>query len=169
MKKLLLSALLCAGMFLPTAAQKVIPAIPSDPQLEADIAVWLQKMTLDEKIGQMCEITIDVITDFPRSVTGCKLSDVMLDTVIGKYKVGFILNVPLSVAQKKEKWEELIKQIQDKSMKEIGIPCIYGVDQIHGTTYTLDGTLFPQSINIAASFNRELAHQSAEISAYETK
>ena len=103
MKKLLLSALLCAGMFLPTAAQKVIPAIPSDPQLETDIAAWLQKMTWDEKIGQMCEITIDVITDFPGSVTGCKLSDAMLDTVIGKYKVGSILNVPLSVAQKKEK------------------------------------------------------------------
>lgn len=104
MKKLVLSSLLCAGMFLPTAAQKVIPAIPSDLQLETDIAAWLQKMTLDEKIGQMCEITIDVITDFPGSVvTGCKLSDAMLDTVIGKYKVGFILNVPLSVAQKKEK------------------------------------------------------------------
>ena len=66
----------------------------------------------------------------------------MLDTVIGKYKVGSLLNVPLGVAQKKEKWAEAIKQIQEKSMKEIGIPCIYGVDQIHGTTYTQDGTMF---------------------------
>lgn len=169
MKKLVLSFLLGVGILLPMSAQKVTPAIPFDPQIEAHIATWLQKMTLDEKIGQMCEITVDVITDFPRSANGCTLSEAMLDTVIGKYKVGSILNVPLSVAQKKEKWAELIKQIQDKSMKEIGIPCIYGVDQIHGTTYTLDGTLFPQSINIAASFNRELARKSAEVSAYETK
>lgn len=169
MKKLVLSFLLGVGILLPMSAQKVTPAIPFDPQIEANIATWLQRMTLDEKIGQMCEITVDVITDFPRSANGCTLSEAMLDTVIGKYKVGSILNVPLSVAQKKEKWAELIKQIQDKSMKEIGIPCIYGVDQIHGTTYTLDGTLFPQSINIAASFNRELARKSAEVSAYETK
>lgn len=169
MKKLVLSFLLGVGILLPMSAQKVTPAIPSDPQIEAHIATWLQRMTLDEKIGQMCEITVDVITDFPRSANGCTLSEAMLDTVIGKYKVGSILNVPLGVAQKKEKWAELIKQIQDRSMKEIGIPCIYGVDQIHGTTYTLDGTLFPQSINIAASFNRELARKSAEVSAYETK
>lgn len=169
MKKLLLSSFLCAGMLLSLSAQTVEPAIPADPRIEANIAEWLQKMTLDEKIGQMCEITIDVITDFSRSSRGCKLSENMLDTVIGQYKVGSILNVPLSIAQKKEKWAELIKQIQDKSMKEIGIPCIYGVDQIHGTTYTLDGTMFPQSINIAASFNREMARRSAEISAYETK
>lgn len=169
MKKLVLSFLLGVGILLPMSAQKVTPAIPSDPQIEANIAMWLQRMTLDEKIGQMCEITVDVITDFPRSANGCTLSEAMLDTVIGKYKVGSILNVPLGVAQKKEKWAELIKQIQGKSMKEIGIPCIYGVDQIHGTTYTLDGTLFPQSINIAASFNRELARKSAEVSAYETK
>lgn len=169
MKKLVLSSLLCAGMLLPASAQKVTPAIPADPQIEAKIGAWLQKMTLDEKIGQMCEITIDVITDFSASRGGCKLNEAMLDTVIGQYKVGSILNVPLSVAQKKEKWAELIKQIQDKSMKEIGIPCIYGVDQIHGTTYTLDGTLFPQSINMAATFNRELTRKGAEISAYETK
>lgn len=88
----------------------------------------------------MCEITIDVVTDFGASKEkGFTLSTAMLDTVIGKYKVGSLLNVPLSVAQEKEKWAEAIKIIQDVSMKEIGIPCIYGVDQIHGTTYTLGG------------------------------
>lgn len=54
-------------------------------------------------------------------------------------------------------------------MKEIGIPCIYGLDQTHGTTYTLDGILFPQNINIAASFNPELAYEAARITAYETR
>ena len=94
----------------------------------------------ENRSEQMCEITIDVVTDFGASKEkGFTLSTAMLDTVIGKYKVGSLLNVPLSVAQEKEKWAEAIKIIQDVSMKEIGIPCIYGVDQIHGTTYTLGG------------------------------
>ena len=150
--------------------QSVTPAIPVDKNIEANIQKWLNKMTLEEKIGQMCEITIDVVTDFEASKKhGFTMSEAMLDTVIGKYKVGSLLNVPLSVAQKKEVWAKAIKRIQEISMKEIGIPCIYGVDQIHGTTYTLDGTMFPQGINMGASFNRELTKKGAEISAYETK
>ena len=168
-KNLALASVLCAGSYVAGMSQQVAPAIPADPVIEQNIQNWLKKMTLEEKIGQMCEITVDVVTDFPGSKDGFKLSEAMLDTVIGKYKVGSILNVPLSVAQKKEVWAAAIKQIQDKSMKEIGIPCIYGVDQIHGTTYTLDGTLFPQGINMGAAFNRELTRRGAEISAYETK
>ena len=169
-KKLALASVLCTGVCLTAGGQKPAPAIPSDPVIEAHIQEWLKKMTLEEKIGQMCEITIDVVSDFEASKkNGFTLNPAMLDTVIGKYKVGSLLNVPLSVAQKKEKWAEAIKQIQDLSMKEIGIPCIYGVDQIHGTTYTLDGTMFPQSINMGAAFNRELTEKAAAISAYETK
>ena len=144
------------------------PAIATDAAIEKKIDAIMQKMTLDEKIGQMCEITIDVLTDY-KSANPLKFSEAILDTVIGKYKVGSILNVPLNVAQKKEVWADVIRQIQDKSMKEIGIPCIYGVDQIHGTTYTLDGTLFPQGINMAATFNRQLMRRTCEISAYETR
>ena len=169
-KKLALASVLCTGVCLTAGGQKPAPAIPSDPVIEAHIQEWLKKMTLEEKVGQMCEITIDVVSDFEASKkNGFTLNPAMLDTVIGKYKVGSLLNVPLSMAQKKEKWAEAIKQIQDKSMKEIGIPCIYGVDQIHGTTYTLDGTMFPQGVNMGASFNRELVRRGAEISAYETK
>ncbi|WP_302576359.1 glycoside hydrolase family 3 N-terminal domain-containing protein [Phocaeicola barnesiae] len=168
-KNLALASVLCAGSYVAGMSQQIAPAIPADPVIEQNIQNWLKKMTLEEKIGQMCEITVDVVTDFPGSKDGFKLSEAMLDTVIGKYKVGSILNVPLSVAQKKEVWAAAIKQIQDKSMKEIGIPCIYGVDQIHGTTYTLDGTLFPQGVNMGAAFNRELTRRGAEISAYETK
>ena len=167
-KMVLVSAF--AGTCLAPHAQTPSPAIPADPAIEANIREWLQKMTLEQKIGQMCEITIDVVSDLETSrKKGFCLSEAMLDTVIGKYKVGSLLNVPLGVAQKKEKWAEAIKQIQEKSMKEIGIPCIYGVDQIHGTTYTLDGTMFPQGINMGATFNRELTRRGAEISAYETK
>ena len=169
-KKLALASVLCTGVCLTVGGQKPAPAIPSDPVIEAHIQEWLKKMTLEEKIGQMCEITIDVVSDFEASKkNGFTLNPAMLDTVIGKYKVGSLLNVPLSVAQKKEKWAEASKQIQDLSMKEIGIPCIYGVDQIHGTTYTLDGTMFPQGINMGAAFNRELTEKAAAISAYETK
>lgn len=163
-----MTTVMCAGT-IASAVGQTAPAIPSDPVIEANIQQWLKKMTLEEKIGQMCEITIDVVTDFEKSRDGFTLSEAMLDTVIGKYKVGSLLNVPLSVAQKKEVWAKAIRQIQEKSIKEIGIPCIYGVDEIHGTTYTLDGTLFPQGVNMGATFNRALVRRGAEISAYETK
>ena len=170
LKNIALASVLCAGACLSAEGQTVPPAIPSDPVIEANIQDWLKKMTLEQKIGQMCEITIDVVTDFEASKKdGFTLDKAKLDTVIGKYKVGSLLNVPLSIAQTKEKWAEAIKQIQELSMKEIGIPCIYGVDQIHGTTYTLGGTLFPQGVNMGASFNRDLVKREAEISAYETK
>lgn len=163
-----MTTVMCAGA-IALAVGQTAPAIPSDPVIEANIQQWLKKMTLEEKIGQTCEITIDVVTDFEKSRDGFTLSEAMLDTVIGKYKVGSLLNVPLSVAQKKEVWAKAIRQIQEKSIKEIGIPCIYGVDEIHGTTYTLDGTLFPQGVNMGATFNRALVRRGAEISAYETK
>lgn len=156
-----MTTVMCAGT-IASAVGQTAPAIPSDPVIEANIQQWLKKMTLEEKIGQMCEITIDVVTDFEKSRDGFTLSEAMLDTVIGKYKVGSLLNVPLSVAQKKEVWAKAIRQIQEKSMKEIGIPCIYGVDEIHGTTYTLDGTLFPQGVNMGATFNRALVRRGAE-------
>lgn len=94
-----MASMVCAGSLVGMAQPS--PAIPTDPVIEAHIQKWLKKMTLEEKVGQMCEITVDVITDFPGSKDGFKLSEAMLDTVIGKYKVGSILNVPLSVAQKR--------------------------------------------------------------------
>lgn len=154
----------------PTVAQPTVkPAIPSDPKIEAHIQQWLEKMTLEEKVGQMCELTIDVITDFSKKDGIFRVDEVKLTDIIHKYKVGSFLNVPMSVAQKNEVWAKLMKTIQETSMKEMGIPCIYGVDQIHGTTYTLGGTLFPQGINMGAAFNRELVKQEAAVSAYETR
>lgn len=161
------TSMLALGSLAPSAAQ-VKPAIPSDASIEERIEKVMQRMTLEEKIGQMTEITVDVVTDFSKP-DDFTLSDEKLQEVIGKYKVGSILNVPLSIAQTKEKWAESIKKIQDISMQTMGIPCVYGVDQIHGTTYTLGGTLFPQGINMAAAFNRQLMTRSAEINAYETR
>lgn len=167
LSKLMTTSILAIGSLNPSIAQ-VTPAIPTDASIEARIEKVLQRMTLEEKIGQMTEITVDVVTDFSKP-DDFTLSDEKLQEVIGKYKVGSILNVPLSIAQTPQKWAESIRKIQDISMKTMGIPCVYGVDQIHGTTYTLGGTLFPQGINMAAAFNRQLTTRAAEINAYETR
>ena len=168
-RKLILFVALSGLVSTAMAQTTVAPAIPRDENIEKKVEALLEKMTLEEKIGQMTELTIDVITKRDNPTKEFQIDDALLDTVIGKYKVGSILNVPQGIAQSKEKWEEIIKKIQDKSMKTMGIPCIYGVDQIHGTTYTLGGTFFPQGINMAATFNRELVREGARISAYETK
>ena len=164
MKKLL-TTLLFGSFFSACAERQPVPAIPSDPEIEGKIEKLLKGMTLEEKIGQMCELTIGAVTDKNDN----KLSEALLDTVIGKYRVGSLLNIPFGVSQKKEVFAEVITQIQKKSLEEIGIPCIYGLDQIHGASYTQDATYFPQGINMAAAFNRELTRYCAEITAYETR
>ncbi len=155
---------------LSAMAQSVVaPAIPRDEKIEQQVEQTLARMTLDEKIGQICELTIDVIQDRNNTAGGFVIDEAKLDSVIGKYKVGSILNVPAGVAQDTAMWHNLIRRIQDKSLETMGIPCVYGVDQIHGTTYTLGGTFFPQGINMGATFNRGLTRRGAEISAYETR
>lgn len=171
MKRFLFSLLAFGTMLTATAQNATSPAIPRNEKIEQQVETLLKKMTLEEKIGQMTELAIDAISlRAPQSSNkGFQIDEALLDTVIRKYKVGSILNVPAGIAQTPETWERIIKKIQDKSMKEIGIPCIYGVDQIHGTTYTLGGTFFPQGINMGATFNRALVRKGSQISAYETK
>lgn len=165
MKKLV-SLALSALAVVPAFA--VEPAIPQDPAMEKQIREIVGKMTLEEKVGQMCELTIDMVTSDDRS-QGFKFDYDKLQQAIGTYKVGSILNVPMGEAQPITVWHDVIKGIQEVSMRELGIPDIYGVDQIHGTTYTEGGTLFPQEVNMGASFNLDLVHQAGAISAYETK
>ena len=157
------SMLLMAACHQPATA----PAIPSDADVEEKVEQVLARMTLEEKIGQMTQLSIDVLGKFEKD--DFVLDDAKLQEAIGQYKVGSILNSPGPVAQNCAKWQEIIGKIQTLSMKEIGIPCIYGLDQTHGTTYTLGGTLFPQNINLAASFNPQLAYEAARITAYETR
>ena len=216
MKKTILTlAVVCAAVGMH--AQKT--AIPRDAALEAKIEKKLAKMTLDEKIGQMLELNLDVMgkmtvenakvdrekvrsvlqqygrseneikemlkqTDqqiidklggFPVDIYKgdtkrvWKLNEAMLDTLISKWKVGSILNAPGTRAPSVEQWQQWIQVIQKKSMKYLGIPDIYGLDHNHGVTYTQGGTLFPQPINLGASFNTELARRGAEITAYESR
>lgn len=148
--------------------QATEPVIPSDPEIEAKVEETLSKMTLDEKVGQMLELSIDMLGSWEDGEFF--LDSAKLHEAIAVYKIGSVLNAPGGpTAQTPEKWLEIIGQIQDLSMKEIGIPCIYGLDQNHGTTYTLGGVLFPQNINVGASFNPDMARKAAEITAYETR
>ena len=154
----------CATM--AVSAQK--PAIPRDVALESKVQKTLSKMTLDEKIGQMLELNLDIMGRY--DATGkWQLNETMLDTLISKWKVGSILNAPGTRAASVEQWQKWIQLIQKKSMKYIGIPDIYGLDHNHGVTYTQGGTLFPQPINLGASFNTDLAFRGAEITAYESR
>ena len=213
----LFSFLFPLSSFLLTVSAQ--PAIPRDAKLEAKVEKTLAKMTLDEKIGQMLELNLDIIgnmtvenakvdrekvrsvlqqygrsdeetnamlkmTDqqiidklgaFPVDIYQgetkriWKLNEAMLDTLISKWKVGSILNAPGSRAATVDQWQQWIRVIQEKSMKHLGIPDIYGLDHNHGVTYTAGGTLFPQPINLGATFNTELARIGAEITAYESR
>lgn len=217
MKSLLLTTMFLGCTMVAAQAQK--PAIPRDAALEAKVEKTLAKMTLDEKIGQMLELNIDVMgkmrvenakvdREKVRSVlqqygTGqaelekllkmtdeqiidrlgsypidiyqgdtkrvWKLNETMLDTLISKWKVGSILNAPGTRAPSVEQWQNWIRLIQEKSMKYLGIPDIYGLDHNHGVTYTQGGTLFPQPINMGATFNTDLVRIGAEITAYESR
>ena len=168
---MLMPSLLGAALLLASCAQKeqaVTPAIAADADIEAQTAKIVAGLTLEEKIGQMCQLTIGVLEDWG-SKEEFKVNTEALDKLIDEYKVGSFLNTPRNVCQTLDKWQEIITTIQQKSIASLGIPTVYGVDQIHGGTYTLGATLFPQNINMAASFNRDLVRTSCEISAYETK
>lgn len=195
------------------------PAIARDAEIEKNVEMWIDKLTLDEKVGQMLELNLDLMGSMKakgdikidrnklRQVMSqfgttqemidnlvamsdeeieakvgsygldiyegnvereWQLNEQLLDSLIGTWKIGSILNAPgraLSV----EKWQTIIPKIQELSMKHIGIPCIYGLDNNHGVTYVAGGTLFPQSINVAASFNTDLAFSSSEVCAYESR
>ncbi len=168
--KHILSALLSVATGLSAMAYTPItlPVIPPDPELEKKVSETLAKMTLEEKIGQMTQIQLDILGRQDSNGNFVLVKEKM-DTVFGIYKVGSILNAPYSYCLDAKQWNEIIPQIQAYSMETIGIPCIYGLDQNHGTTYTNGGTLFPQNLNVAASFNTEVARKAAEITAYETR
>lgn len=165
MKKILLSISLLA---LAYTASANVPVIKSDPKIEAQVEQTLQKLTLEEKIGQMMELVTDLFGANDKNGV-FYIDEHKTDSILSRYKIGSILNAPNTCAPTAKQWEKYIAQIQKISMKRIGIPCVFGLDQNHGSTYTQGGTLFPQNINVAATFNREIARRSAEATAYETR
>lgn len=165
MKKILLSISLLA---LAYTASANVPIIKSDPKIEAQVEQTLKKLTLEEKIGQMMELVTDLFGANDKNGV-FYIDEHKTDSILSRYKIGSILNAPNTCAPTAKQWEKYIAQIQKISMKRIGIPCVFGLDQNHGSTYTQGGTLFPQNINVAATFNREIARRSAEATAYETR
>ncbi|PWD99568.1 glycoside hydrolase family 3 N-terminal domain-containing protein [Marinilabilia rubra] len=133
-----------------------------------EVESLLEKMTLEEKVGQMAQITLD---KFRESADPVKLDEEKLREGLVKYKIGSILNTMKNRARTPEEWHYIISTIQEVATEEtrLGIPVVYGIDAIHGTTYTAGATLFPQQIGMAATWNRELVRNGAEISAYETR
>ena len=165
MKKILLSISMLA---LAYTASANVPVIKSDPKIEAQVEQTLKKLTLEEKIGQMMQLVTDLFGANDKNGV-FYIDEHKTDSILSRYKIGSILNAPNTCAPTAKQWEKYISQIQKISMKRIGIPCVFGLDQNHGSTYTQGGTLFPQNINVAATFNREIARRSAEATAYETR
>ena len=165
MKKILLSISMLA---LAYTASANVPVIKSDSKIEAQVEQTLKKLTLEEKIGQMMELVTDLFGANDKNGV-FYIDEHKTDSILSRYKIGSILNAPNTCAPTAKQWEKYIAQIQKISMKRIGIPCVFGLDQNHGSTYTQGGTLFPQNINVAATFNREIARRSAEATAYETR
>ena len=165
MKKILVSISMLA---LAYTASANVPVIKSDAKIEAQVEQTLQKLTLEEKVGQMMELVTDLFGANDKNGV-FYIDEKKTDSILSRYKIGSILNAPNTCAPTAKQWEKYLQQIQKISMKRIGIPCVFGLDQNHGSTYTQGGTLFPQNINVAATFNREVARKSAEATAYETR
>lgn len=165
MKKTLISISMLA---LACTTNANIPVIKSDAKVEAKVNQTLKKLTLEEKVGQMMEVVIDLFGANDKNGV-FYIDEQKADSIFTHYKIGSILNAPNTCAPTAQQWEKYMAQIQKLSMKRLGVPCIYGLDQNHGSTYTQGGTLFPQNINVAATFNREIARRSAEATAYETR
>lgn len=163
-KRTAILSLAVAGMVASgCCTTSVRPAIEKNAQVEQKVEQVLKGMSIEEKAGQLVQITSDVIS-----------SEGTLDTakvraVVREWKVGSFLNVFGGVSASRARTAEMVKQIQDISMQELGIPTIFGLDMIHGATYLSDGTFFPQEINLAATFNREYAFKLGEVMAYETR
>lgn len=166
MNKKFLAIPLLALSFLATAQQKTNQAI------DQKVKTLLGKMTLEEKVGQMAQITMDVITngkDRFSSYEPVALNQQQLEHALVKYKVGSVLNTANNRARTPQVWHQIINKIQETGKGRLNIPVLYGIDAIHGTTYTVGATMFPQQIGQAATRNRSLVNKGAEITAYETR
>lgn len=138
-------------------------AIPEDKAVENKVESILKKMTLEEKVGQMVQLT-----------AGAFCTDDLVDTakvrhLVKEYKIGSFLNTFGPTSRPRAVTAEQIKKIQDITMEELGIPMVYGLDMIHGATYLDDATFYPQEVNLAATFDRSYAEMMGKVIAYESR
>lgn len=170
MKKIIGTCCLSIVLIFLFQAQTPIRPVTTQEKVEA----LLTKMTLEEKVGQMAQVTLDVITKGKNEYSSdepLQLDIALVRKALIEYKIGSVLNTANNRARTVAKWHEIISQLQDVATKEtrLKIPLIYGVDAIHGTTYTEGATFFPQQIGQAATWNRAIVKKGAEICAYETR
>lgn len=161
MKKLVLA--LTAVILAMSCRRNAVPCIPQDSEIESKISKHLKTMTLEEKIGQMTQVTATILVDENSRLTS------EAEALLRKYKVGSVLNPPVRIGTPPAEVSAFVKQINDIIIEETGIPCLYGLDHIHGTSFILGGVLFPQEINLAATFNRELGVTMGKVTAYESR
>lgn len=150
-----------------TNAQHITPKNSIDKKVDALLA----KMTLDEKIGQMTQVTLDVVlkTSGGKAIQPEQIDPDKIKNAIEKYHVGSILNVS-GAAYTREHWHQIISDIQaEAAQSRLKISVIYGIDAMHGQNYVQGSTLFPQEIGMAATFNPELVQREGAITAYETR
>jgi beta-glucosidase len=141
------------------------------PEVKQKVEQLLARMTLEEKIGQMTQLTLSTIVEQEsHSFEPARIDMKKLRTAIKTYHVGSFLNV-LQAAHSARHWQKIIGAIQDVALKETPrkIPVIYGVDSVHGVNYLKEATIFPHSINMAATFDTGLVKKEGEITAYEMR
>ena len=162
MKQLLLAA--SAFFFIQSGFTQI-----TNPKYKQKVEALLKQMTLDEKIGQMTQVTLGVVAKGGGGNEDGALDPEALKKAVLDYKVGSILNTTVH-AFSVEVWRKIQTAIQDEAKRSrLKIPVIYGLDGIHGQTYTLDATLFPQSIGMAATRNPELVAAAAKTTAMELR
>ncbi len=181
MKKTILSLFALSLFFAQHSTLHAQRSIPRDEKVEAQVEALLQQMTLADKVGQMCELAIDRVAQHSsddhvisnksvQSLANGKLSASAIDDIFGNWRIGSILNVPEGVAQKPEVWADVIRVLNRASAFQCnGVPQLYGVDQIHGASYTWGATLFPQEVGQASSFNKDIPYRVGQITAYESR
>ena len=149
-------------LFVSCCTNETAPAIPQDKEIEEKIEKIMKDMTLEEKVGQMTQLNATAVAN------GTEITPEG-EKMMRTYKVGSVLNTPGDIAQTPEAYDKFISELNRIAMEETGIPCLYGLDHIHGTSYIAGGTLFPQEINIGATFNREHAYNVGKVTAYESR
>jgi beta-glucosidase len=136
--------------------------------VEPQIEQLLRQMTLEEKVGQMAQVAIDVIGKVDYSKQTFTIDPEKLNDVVVNYKLGSILNTPPGILLTAQQWNQVMNDIQSAARKtRLKIPVLYGLDDIHGVNYAAGTTLFPQQIGQAATWNRQLVYDLGVITAYE--
>ncbi len=163
LKLMMSSAVASLAVLTISCSRQTDPAIPQDAQVEKKVENVLSSMSLEDKAGQLVQITVSEIC------TGGKLDTAKVRAMVRRYRVGSFLNVFDDVSQTRELTAKYVSDIQNICVEELGIPTVFGLDMIHGATYLTDGTFFPQEINLAATFERSFASEMGRIMAYETR